>query len=163
MKRFFIRAFAWGLGVLYFLYKPLAVIFNWRQKMLKLDRYTFLPTDVTVGHGATLVDGVGFTSREVTTGYAKVASLTLYVKGAHAGCSQDVVFKFAAYDSARQQWDTMEYLLLRATANGTSKVQRTVPINADMERIKLLSIQNQEVTEDYDVTANASAFVKEGA
>jgi hypothetical protein len=32
-----------------------------------------------------------------------------------------------------------------------------------MERIKLLSIQNQEVTEGYDVTANASAFVKEGA
>jgi len=124
-------------------------------------RENFLGSDTSIAINSTEVDGTDFTSKQVPLKHAEYASITMYVKGAHASCAKDVIFKFAAYDSKRDAWDTLHYLTWSVPANGTSAVQKTVAVNPDVEKIKLLSVQNQETTAGYTVTVNASIFAKE--
>jgi len=124
-------------------------------------REDFLSSDTSIAINSTEVDGTDFTSKQIPLAHAQYASLTLYVKGAHASCSKDIIFKFAAYDSKRKAWDTNAYLTYNLAANGTSAVQKTIALIPDVEKIKLLSVQNQETTAGYTVTINASIFVKE--
>jgi hypothetical protein len=70
------------------------------------------------------------------------------------------VIKFAAFDSKRDKWDTIAYYTENVTANGTTAVQKTIPLTPDVERIKLLSVQNQETTSGYTVDVNVSIFIK---
>jgi len=121
----------------------------------------FISADTSIAINATEVDGTDFTSVQLPLEYADYASITCYVLGGHASCSLDVVFKFAAYESLRAMWDTIAYLTVNVTANGTTAVQKTVSITPQIQKIKLLSIQNQEAVAGYTATCNASLFRKE--
>ena len=127
-------------------------------------RYKFLSTDITVPINTTYVEGTDFTSKQIMLAYAKNASVTFYVKGNNASCSKDVIFKFATFDSLRNKWDTADVLNeglgVSITANGTTAVQKTIAIEADLERLKLLSVQNQETISGYTVDVNVSIFIK---
>jgi len=123
-------------------------------------RYKFLSSDITVPINTTWVDVTNFTSSKLSLAYCEFASLTFYVKGNNAGCTKDVVFKFAAFDSKKNQWDTIAYYTENVTANGTAAVQKTIALTPDIERIKLLSVQNQETVADYTVDVNVSIFIK---
>lgn len=149
------------LGIFNIFYRPFARLFFWRRNMLCFNRFKFLESDIEIPIATKYVDGVHFMSKQVVAAYAEYASITLYAKGDHAGCSKDVVFTFATYDKLRNLWDTTEYLVLKVTASGTSEVQRTIPINPDMDYLKLLSIENQETVEGYTVDANVTIFLKE--
>ena len=128
--------------------------------MMPLSRYKFLDSDHEVAINSTEVDGTDFDSKAVPLGLSKNASLAFYVKGNNAGCSQDVIFKFAAFDSLRNQWDTIEFFSVSIPANGQNVVQKTIAITPDTEKIKLLSVQNQETTSGYTVDVNVSIFLK---
>jgi len=128
--------------------------------MMPLSRLKFLESDYEVPINTTAVDGSQFTSKQIPIGLTKNASLTFYVKGDHASCSKDLIFKFAAFDSLRNQWDTIEFLSVSVAANGTSVVQKTIAIAPDTEKIKLLSVQNQETVAGYTVDVNVSIFLK---
>jgi len=132
--------------------------------MFRFSRDNFLDPDFTVPINSTQEDGVGFTSKEIPLAFAQSAALSFYAKGNNVGCSKDIIFKFAAYDSKRDQWDTIDVLALGAgvpiTVNGTTTVQKTIAIEADFEKIKLLSIQNQETVAGYTVDVNVSIFIK---
>lgn len=127
-------------------------------------RYKLLASDITVPINTTWVDITNFTSKKISLAYSTQASMTFYVKGNHASCSKDVIFKFAAFDSLRDVWDTFDLLNIGSgvsvTANGTAAVQKTIAINPYFERIKLLSVQNQETTTNYTVDVNVSIFIK---
>jgi len=126
-------------------------------------RTNFLSADITVPINDTWVDGTDFTSKKIMTAYCSSASLTFYVKGGNASCSKDVIFRFATFDSIRNTWDTVDLYAtagILVTANGTTAVQKTVIINSDMEKIKLLSVQNQETVAGYTVDVNVSIFLK---
>jgi len=123
-------------------------------------RYKLLSSDITVPINTTWVDVSNFTSSKLSLAYCEYASLTFYVKGNNAGCTKDVVIKFAAFDSKRDKWDTIAYYTENVTANGTTAVQKTIPLTPDVERIKLLSVQNQETTSGYTVDVNVSIFIK---
>jgi len=128
-------------------------------------RTKFLTADITVPIATTWVDGgVGFTSKTIMLAYANYASMTFYVKGGNAGCLKDVIFKFATFDSLRNQWDTVDVFPnaagISVTANGTTAVQKTIAIHPDFEKIKLLSVQNQETETGYTVNVNVSIFLK---
>lgn len=129
--------------------------------MRKLTATKFLASPITVPIDDTLVDGTDFTSDVVVFAYSEFASITFYVKGANAGCSKEVVFKLVAFSSALGKWDTVEYLSYSVPANGTSEVILTIPFTPDVEKLKLLSIQNQEVVAGYTVDANVYMFIKE--
>jgi hypothetical protein len=121
----------------------------------------FLASDTSIAINTTAVDGVAFTSNQIGLAYTTYASITLFVQGGNAACSKDVIFKFAAYDSIRNRWDTLEYLSVSVTANGTNVVQKTIALTPDLEKIKLLSVQNQETIAGYTVTVNAKIFAKD--
>ncbi len=121
----------------------------------------FIATDTSIAISSTEVDGTDFTSVQLPLEYSDWASITCYVLGGNASCSLDVVFIFAAYESLRAMWDTLAYLTINVTANGSTAVQKTVSITPHIEKIKLLSIQNQESSSGYTVTCNASLFRKE--
>jgi hypothetical protein len=127
-------------------------------------RKKFLASDFTVAINSTKVDGTDFTSEQIILGFAEEASLTFFVKGGNAGCSKDVVFKFACYDGLRNKWDTIDYLGAGAgvsvAANGTTEVQKTISFVPNVEKIKLLSVQNQETVAGYTVDVNVSIFIK---
>jgi hypothetical protein len=125
-----------------------------------VGRVTFLPSDKTVPINSVAIDGTDFNSEQIELNFVDFASLTLYVKGNHASCSKEVIFKFASYDALRNQWDTEAYLQLSLTVVGTSVRQYTVPLTPDVGKIKLLSIQNQETVSGYTVDANASILLK---
>jgi hypothetical protein len=128
--------------------------------MMPLSRLKFLDSDYEVAINTIAVDGTEFSSNKIPLGLAKSASVTLYVKGNNAGCSKDVIFKFAAFDSLRNKWDTKEFFSVSVAADGTNDVQKTIAIEPDAEAIKLLSVQNQETTADYTVDINVSMFLK---
>jgi len=126
-------------------------------------RTKFLSADITVPINDTWLDGTDFTSKKIMTAYCSSASLTFYVKGGNAGCSKDVIFRFATFDSIRNTWDTVDLFAtagVLVAANGTTAVQKTIIINSDMEKIKLLSVQNQETVSGYTVDVNVSIFLK---
>jgi len=127
-------------------------------------RTNFLSSDITVPINDTWVDGTDFTSKKIMTAYCSSASLTFYVKGGNAGCSKDVIFKFATFDSLRNQWDTVDVFSsaggISVTSNGTTAVQKTIAMVPDFEKIKLLSVQNQETVSGYTVDVNVSIFLK---
>jgi hypothetical protein len=123
-------------------------------------RIKFIASDHTLVINKVSVDGSEFTSEKILTAYSSHGTITCYVKGGNAGCAQAVVFKFATFDSFRNQWDTAEWLSVSVTPSGTSDIQKTVSIDAYMEKIKLLSVQNQETTTGYTFTVNASIFLK---
>jgi len=128
-------------------------------------RYKFISADMTVPINTTYVEGTDFISKQIMLAYTKNdASITFYVKGNNAGCSKDVIFKFATFDSLRNKWDTADVLNeglgVSITANGTTAVQKTIAIEADLERLKLLSVQNQETISGYTVDVNVSIFIK---
>ena len=127
-------------------------------------RAKLLASDITVPINTTWVDVTNFTSKQIWLAHANQASLTFYVKGNNAGCTQNVIFKFAGFDSLRNTWDTIDLLNsgigISVTANGTTAVQKTVAINPYFERIKLLSVQNQETVAGYTVDVNISIFIK---
>jgi hypothetical protein len=127
-------------------------------------RHKFLSSDITVPINTTWVEGTNFTSKTIMLAYANNASITFYVKGNNAACSKDVIFKFVTFDSLRNKWDTVDIFPSSAgisvTANGTTAVQKTIAINPDFEKIKLLSVQNQETVSGYTVDVNVSIFVK---
>jgi hypothetical protein len=87
-------------------------------------------------------------------------ALTFYVKGGNAGCALAVVFVFVTWDSLREMWDTVPYLTYEVTAVGTAAVQETINLETCPEKLKLLSIQNQESSAGYTIVANVSCFVK---
>lgn len=128
--------------------------------MMPLSRLKFLDADYEVPINTTAVDGSEFVSNAVSLGLARFASLTIFVKGDHASCSAEVVFRFAGFDSLRNQWDTIHYLEVKLTMTGTTPAQKTITIDPDVEKLKLLSVQNPETTEDYTVDVNASIFLK---
>lgn len=119
----------------------------------------FLTTNASVTAGATVVDGVGITSNEINLQYCRYASITLYVKGANASSSGTVTFSFKSYNEAFGAWDTVGYLTLTATLNGTADVYVTYPITPYISKIKLYSIANGDSS--YGITANASLFMKD--
>jgi len=119
-----------------------------------------IAADLTVAINSTVVDGAGLTSEKPIIAYADAVSLIFYVKGNNAGCSAGVIFKFAAYDSIRQQWDTIEFLSQTVAANGTEVVQQTILLNPGAEKIKLLSVQNQETVAGYTVDVNVTIFIR---
>ena len=126
-------------------------------------RYKFLTSDITVPINTTWVEGTDFTSKTIMLAYAQSATLTFYVKGNNAACSKDVIFKFVAFDSLRNKWDTIDALGgsgVTVTANGTTAVQITKLLYAYFEKIKLLSVQNQETVAGYTVDVNVSIFIK---
>lgn len=127
-------------------------------------RYKFLTSDITVPINTTWVDVTNFTSKKYSLAYCTQASLAFYVKGNHASCAQNVIFKFACFDSLRNTWDTIDILNegsgVSVAANGTTAVQKTIAINPFFERIKLLSVQNQETVTGYTVDVNVSIFIK---
>lgn len=125
-----------------------------------VGRRVFLAADLTVPIDSLVVDGVGFTSEQFALSFVDFASLTFYVKGNHAGCSKGVIFRFASYDSLRNKWDTLPYLQIEVIASGTTAVQYTVPLTPDIEKLKLLSVQNQETTSGYTVDVNVSILLK---
>ena len=125
-----------------------------------VGRRVFLSADLTVPISSVVVDGVGLTSAQIELSYVDYASLTFYVKGNNAGCSKEVIFRFASYDAIRDQWDTSPYLQISVMANGASTVQYTVPLTPDVEKLKLLSVQNQETTSGYTVDVNVSILLK---
>jgi hypothetical protein len=124
------------------------------------SRTKFLSADITVPINVTWVDVTNFTSKQISIGNYQNASITFYVKGNNAACSKDVIFKFVTFDSLRNKWDTIEYISVSIPANGTTAVQRTVLVWPDVEKIKLLSVQNQETTATYTVDVNVSIFIK---
>jgi len=128
--------------------------------MFPLSRTKLLASDFEVAINSTKVDVTHFTSAQISLGLSKYASLTFFVQGGNASCSKDVIFKFAAFDSARNQWDTIAFLTVSVPSNGTSVVQKTIAIAPDTEKIKLLSVQNQETVGGYTVDANVSIFLK---
>jgi hypothetical protein len=132
--------------------------------MFRFSRENFLASDYTVPINSTQIDGAGFNSRQIPLAFAEKAAISFYVKGNHASCSLAIIFKFAAFDSKRNKWDTIDVLNsgsgVSVTANGTTAVQMTIAIEPDFEKIKLLSIQNQETTALYTVDVNVSIFVK---
>ena len=74
-------------------------------------RYKFISADMTVPINTTYVEGTDFISKQIMLAYTKNdASITFYVKGNNAGCSKDVIFKFATFDSLRNKWDTADVL-----------------------------------------------------
>ncbi len=119
----------------------------------------FLATDTSVAKTATETDGTDFTSKQINTKHAHLGSITCYVKGANAGSSGDVTFKFATYDVLREMWDTIYYVQVVCALNGTTAVQKTITFYPDMQKLKLLSIQNEDTT--YAATCNASVTIKE--
>lgn len=119
----------------------------------------FLATNASVNAGATAVDGVGFTSNEINLQYCRYASITLYVKGANASSAGTVTFSFVSYNDSFGAWDTVGYVTLTATLNGTADVNVTYPITPDISKIKLYSIANGDSS--YGITANASLFMKD--
>jgi len=125
-----------------------------------VGRRVFLSSDITVPINSVVTDGAGFNSLQPELSYVDFASLTFYVKGNHGSCSKEVIFRFASYDSVRNQWDTSPYLQISVMANGTAAVQYTVPLTPDVEKLKLLSVQNQETTSGYTVDVNVSILLK---
>lgn len=121
-------------------------------------RENLLDEDYTVPINTTAVDGSEFVSNHMALGLARFCSLTFFVKGNHASCSKDVVFKIVSFDSKRNQWDTIELMSVSIAANGSSAVQKTIAIEPDVEAIKLLSVQNQETVAGYTVDVNVSVF-----
>lgn len=128
--------------------------------MFPLGRYKFIESDYQIPITTIAVDGSEFNSNKIPLGLARYGSLTFYVKGDHASCSKDVIFKFVSHDSLRDQWDTEPFLEVSITANGDSVVQKSISINPDFEKIKLLSVQNQETVAGYTVDVNVSIFLK---
>jgi len=132
---------------------------------MRCQRKNFLATDFLVAINSTKVDVTDFSSIQIDLSSAEFASLTFFIQGTSASCSKDIIFKFAAYDSTRAQWDTIDFVGagsgVPVTANGTTIVQKTIALNPDIEKIKLLSVQNQEVTSGYTVTVNVSIFMKQ--
>jgi len=128
--------------------------------MIKGTRYKFLVSDFTVAINSTKVDVTDFTSKKISLAYCGSASLTFFVKGNHASCAKEVIFTFATFDSKRNKWDTIGYHVENVVANGTSEVQRTIALTPDIEKIKLLSVQNQETVSGYTVDVNVSIFLK---
>jgi hypothetical protein len=132
---------------------------------MRFKNVQLLATNVTVPISTTYVDGTDFTSEQVLLAYADVASITLVVTGSSASCSKDVIFKFAAYNKVLGTWDTIDFIGMgsgmEVAANGTTRVQRTIPISNSIDRIKLLSIQNQESVGGYTVVCNAAVYVRE--
>lgn len=126
-----------------------------------LSKAKLLDSDYTVPVNTTVFDGVDFISKEVVLAYAREASLTLYVKGNNAGCSNAVVFCFSAYNAALNKWDTLELFSQNIPASGTSEVLKTIILDASFERIKLLSVQNQETTVGYTIDVNVGVFIRE--
>lgn len=119
--------------------------------------------DVTVPIATTYIDGADFTSYVADVRDAKFISITFYVKGNNASCALNVIFKFVSYDSKRDKWDTIDIFDsagISIPANGTTAVQKSIAVIPDWEKIKLLSIQNQESVATYTVVANASIFIK---
>jgi hypothetical protein len=127
---------------------------------LQYTRKKFLKTDLVAAINQVSVDVTDFTSEQINVAYPKYASLTFYVKGNHASCSKEIVFKFATFDSQRSLWDTEEWLSVSLAASGTSPRQKTINLNPDVEKVKILSIQNQETVSGYTVDANVSIFMK---
>ena len=121
-------------------------------------REKFIATDTSVAANSTEVDVTHFTSVQVDTSYARFASITMYVLGADAGATGNATFKFAVYDNLRASWDTLYYISEAVAINGATAVQKTIAINPDMAKIKLLSIQNGD---NAAITANASIYLKE--
>lgn len=138
----------------------LLVLSVWTVSDTAPTRHKLLSSDITVPINTTWVEGTNFTSSKISLAYCEYASLTFYVKGNHASCSNDVVFKFAAFDSKRDKWDTIAYHSENVAANGTTAVQKTIALTPDIERIKLLSVQNQETVAGYTVDVNVSIFIK---
>jgi len=125
----------------------------------------FIAADVTVPISTTYVDGTNFTSETQLLAYGDSASIMMKVDGQHASCSLNVIFKFATYNPALEVWDTVDFLGagggIEVAANGTTAVYYTIPISVGIEKIKLLSIQNQESVAGYTVNCNAAIYVKE--
>lgn len=125
-----------------------------------VGRKSFLSSDFLLPINKVSVEGVDFTSEQIDLSYIDFASLAFYVKGNNGGCSKEVIFKFAAYDAIRNKWDTIPYLSISITPNGTTAVQFHQPLIPDVEKIKLLSIQNQETTSGYTFDVNVSILLK---
>jgi len=121
-------------------------------------RENLLNEDYQVPINTTATDGSEFNSKVAALGLARYASITFYVKGDHASCSKQVIFKIVSFDSKRNLWDTEPLMEVSLAANGTAKVQKTVAFNPDIEAIKLLSVQNQETVAGYTVDVNVSVF-----
>lgn len=124
-------------------------------------RKTFISSDTSVAAASTETDNGDFTSYHVDLAHIKYCSITLYIKGANVSSSGYVKFTFAGYDSDREAWDTDPYVsanVMRVSLNGTTAVQKSFAISPDLEKIKILSIENEDTT--YAVTANASIYVK---
>ena len=143
-----------GFICILFLITSLAGALSFRNEKL-------LASDTSMAINKVSVDITDFTSVQFGLAYTTYASVTLFVQGGNAGCSKDVIFKFAAYDSIRSQWDTLPYLEVSVAANGTSVVQKSFALTPDIEKIKLLSVQNQETAAGYTVTVNVKIFAKD--
>lgn len=147
------------------LFLAIFLVFSlWTVSDTAPTRYKFLSSDITVPINTTWVDVTDFTSKKYSLAYCIQASATFYVKGNHASCAKDVIFKFAGFDSLRNTWDTIDTLSggggVLVAANGTTAVQKSIAINPYFERIKLLSVQNQETVTGYTVDVNVSIFIK---
>jgi hypothetical protein len=121
-----------------------------------MKRYIFLPADVVVPINVTWVEGTDFTSEKISLRGIWSAAITVYAKGTHASCSLALDFVFVTWDSLRAMWDTVAYQTVSIFLNGTAAAQKSVAFDPCVEKVKLLSIHNPEVTTGYTATANAS-------
>jgi len=126
-----------------------------------MKRYQCIPAgDYLALVNATAITPTQFVAQTISTEGAFDASITFYVKGALAACSENITFVFQAYDALHDTWDTAPWLTKVIAMNGVAAIQETIPLVCGIEAVRLYSVANAAAGgTGRDATVNASIFV----
>jgi len=101
----------------------------------------------SIASGATVVDGVGFTSKQLRVHDIWLMGLLLYATGGAGGANGDVEFNILGSPDG-VNWGTEPYLTLTVTLSGTSKVAAQHQIDVTgLHSIKIGSIKNADAAQ----------------